>query len=125
MLGFDYDDSLAWFDDLGASPDLATYDLCGEHAGRFNPPVGWTFEDRRMLGPLGVSDAGHQDRSRGASEPSQLAEAAAGADVPGDESLAVDDARAAVTSGAGGPPIVGPGRTETLEPHEGQHSLDL
>jgi hypothetical protein len=48
-LGFDYDNSLAWFDDLGPAPQPATYDLCSEHAGRFNAPLGWAFEDRRLL----------------------------------------------------------------------------
>jgi hypothetical protein len=46
MLAFQYASKSVWLDDLGPS-EPSEIDLCGRHADRFVPPLGWTVQDRR------------------------------------------------------------------------------
>lgn len=50
MLVFQYATRTLWVDDLGPAEPSAI-DLCGRHADRLRPPVGWTGEDRRRPAP--------------------------------------------------------------------------
>jgi hypothetical protein len=42
-----YAERRAWLTELEATPDPHNYGLCGYHAGRFRPPLGWSAEDLR------------------------------------------------------------------------------
>ncbi len=48
MMSFNYGDGAVWLDDLtqAISPG-AGYAVCGRHADRLTPPLGWTLTDRR------------------------------------------------------------------------------
>lgn len=48
-LSFDYGARQTWLEDLQTPPDIASYDLCNIHAGRFSPPHGWMLDDRREM----------------------------------------------------------------------------
>ncbi|MHB8670876.1 MAG: DUF3499 family protein [Acidimicrobiales bacterium] len=48
-LSFDYSGRRAWVEALSTEPDPARYDLCPAHAGRLRVPVGWSWEDRRVV----------------------------------------------------------------------------
>jgi hypothetical protein len=48
FMSYDYSGQQIWLDDLFHPPEPNTgYPLCGRHAGRLTPPVGWTLSDRR------------------------------------------------------------------------------
>ncbi len=48
VMTFSYPARAVWVDDLSASISPgADYPLCGAHADRLSPPVGWTLADRR------------------------------------------------------------------------------
>lgn len=48
-LSFDYAGRRAWVEPLSTVSDPARYDLCLGHAGRLRVPVGWEWEDRRLV----------------------------------------------------------------------------
>jgi hypothetical protein len=57
VMAYDYGERRVWLDDITEAvvPGLG-YPLCGEHAERLTPPMGWTLEDRRRpVRPLFVS----------------------------------------------------------------------
>ena len=50
---FTYDERAVWLGDLEAARDRGTgYVLCGEHADRLTPPLGWTLTDQRNVARL-------------------------------------------------------------------------
>jgi hypothetical protein len=52
---FNYATRELWVEDLGER-DPHTIDLCGMHADRLNPPIGWTGTDRRRpSGPAALA----------------------------------------------------------------------
>lgn len=55
---YSYADRLIWLDDL-ADSDAVGYRMCGVHADRLSPPLGWTLMDRRtvrrLFAPLEVA----------------------------------------------------------------------
>lgn len=46
-LAHSYAERKAWILELEGVADPHTYDLCGYHADRFRPPIGWSAEDLR------------------------------------------------------------------------------
>ncbi|MDP3984246.1 MAG: DUF3499 family protein, partial [Acidimicrobiia bacterium] len=51
LMMYSYADRLIWLDDLTVA-DAPGYAMCGHHAGRLTPPLGWTLTDRRTVIPL-------------------------------------------------------------------------
>lgn len=47
---FDYQERSVWLNELGDNTD--GYVLCGRHADRLTPPLGWTLTDRRNVARL-------------------------------------------------------------------------
>lgn len=49
-MSFTYEDRQVWVGALdGPMEPGAGYTMCGEHADRLTPPVGWTLTDRRAV----------------------------------------------------------------------------
>jgi hypothetical protein len=53
---YDYGERAVWLENLGEQPDKTGYAMCGEHADRLAPPLGWTLTDRRTVTPLFAFD---------------------------------------------------------------------
>ncbi|MGH8927565.1 MAG: DUF3499 family protein [Acidimicrobiia bacterium] len=55
---YTYADRQVWLEDLDGRP-TAGYAMCGTHADRLTPPLGWTLTDRRtvvrLFAPLEVA----------------------------------------------------------------------
>lgn len=50
---FTYDERAVWLGDLENAPERgAGYVLCGDHADRLTPPLGWTLTDQRNVARL-------------------------------------------------------------------------
>ena len=57
VLSYAYTSREAWLVDLAAAAGTGTgYPLCGAHAGRTTPPVGWVLHDRRPSEPSSFRD---------------------------------------------------------------------
>ena len=54
-LTYHYDRGSVWLDPLAAERDPHGYDLCARHADRMVVPLGWRFEDRRVLAIVGAA----------------------------------------------------------------------
>ena len=52
LLSYDYAEATVWLDDRLGAPGHA---LCGGHADKFTPPVGWVLVDRRNGAPRVVT----------------------------------------------------------------------
>lgn len=46
-LEFQYASSTIWIDHLAGEREPNVYELCAKHWSRFNPPSGWSLDDRR------------------------------------------------------------------------------
>ena len=46
-LTFQYDLSAIWIDHVSDEREMHVYELCDKHWQRFNPPSGWSVDDRR------------------------------------------------------------------------------
>ncbi len=56
FMTYDYAERAVWLENLGEQPDKTGYAMCGEHADRLAPPLGWTLTDRRTVTPLFAFD---------------------------------------------------------------------
>jgi hypothetical protein len=59
VMSYEYDTREVWLDDLRVVEPGAGYALCGPHADRLTPPLGWTLTDQRtsvrLFAPLEVA----------------------------------------------------------------------
>jgi hypothetical protein len=86
-LAFRYEDRHATLIPLATDGGPETYDLCGDHADRTNPPHGWTLEDGR---PEEVAVEAPTVDTLGSERTVAVLAAALRGDAPTPEAVAVD-----------------------------------